>query len=131
MAEWSQKTEQLIREIGDFLDTNIRDVVNPKASTLATSARVAFNAKSKGVPLFKRLRDELGIDIRKDWEGGLKSLADLCEANGSDAGDKIKKVLPVAKQLFDEFGFGVHTAPPGKLEAMKMLKKIKKKGIDF
>lgn len=131
MTAWCPKTEQLIRDIGDFLDDNIRDVVNPKASTIATSARVAFNAKAKGVPLFRRLKDDLGIDIRKDWEGGLKQLADLCAVNGSDAGDKIRKVLPVAKQLSDEFGFGLHAAPPGKLEAMKILKKIKKKGIDY
>lgn len=131
MTDWNPKTEALIREIGDFIDAQLRDVVDPRASSLGTSARVAFNIKSKGVPLFRRAEKELGLDLKKDWEGGLKGLVALCEQNGSDAGAKICKVIPVARQLADEFGFGLHKEPPGKLEALRLLKQIKKKGIRF
>ncbi|MEZ0260970.1 MAG: hypothetical protein ACAH80_08170 [Alphaproteobacteria bacterium] len=130
MADWTPENEKLIRELGDFMDKQMRDVLDPKASTLGTSSRVAFNFASHGMGLFKRAEAQLGMD-RKDPHGALQKLVDLCEANGSDAAAKIKKVMPIAKQLADEFGFGPDSHEMGKLEQLRVLKKIKNKGIKY
>jgi hypothetical protein len=130
MTDWTPENEKLIRELGDFMDKQMRDVLDPKASTLGTSSRVAFNFASHGASLFKRAEAQLGLD-RHDPHGSAQKLIDLCEKNGSDAAVKLKKVLPVAKQLADEFGFGPQSHEMGKLEQLRILKKIKNKGIKY
>ena len=129
MVEWTPKTEQLIRDVSDFVDKQFRTVLDPEIGVTSTIARL-FNAKSTGEHLFKRAINELEIDLSADPEHSLKKVIDLAEANGSDAADKLKRAAPVAKQLAEEFGFGPDTKM-GKLQQLSTLNKIKKKGIKY
>jgi hypothetical protein len=129
MTEWNPKNEQLIRDIGDFVDKQMRDILDPNVSTPATIKHL-FNARATGMHLFERATKELGLDLKGDWEGSTKHIIDLCEQNGSDAADKIKKIIPVAQRLADEFGFGPDTKM-GKIQQVMVLGKIKKKNIKF
>ena len=131
MPKWTPETEKLISDIGDFIDKQMRDVVDPSASTLGTSSRVAFNVASTGKGLFQRAVTELEVDLKTHWEDSMKKIIDLAESNGSHAADKIKKAMPVAKQLADEFGFTPDNREMGKLQMMGLLKQIKKKNIKY
>jgi len=129
MTEWNPKTEQLIRDVSDFVDKMMRDIVDPNIGTAATIMHV-FNEASTAKNLYQRAESELGINLKQDWQGSIKKVIDLAEANNSNAADKLKKILPVAKQLADEFGFGPDTKM-GKIKQVMTLNKIKKKGITF
>jgi hypothetical protein len=127
--EWNPSNEKLIRDIGDFIDKQVRDILDPNVSTPATITRL-FNARSTGEALFNRATKELGLDFKGDIEGAAKTIIETCEKNGSDAAAKIKKAVPVAKQLADEFGLG----PDSKVSKWKapiLLAKVKKKGIKY
>ena len=129
MTEWNPKTEQLIRDVSDFVDKMLREVVDPNIGTATTIAHL-FNERATAKSMYERAESELGIDLKKDWQGSIKKVIDLADANGSNAADKLKKVLPVAKQLADEFDFGPDTKM-GKIKQVWTLNKIKKKGITF
>ena len=128
MTEWNPKTEQLIRELSDYIDTQFRDIIDSKASTLGTSSRLAFRHASTGAKLMERARDELGMKP-DSWDADCARIIQLCKDNGSNAADKLEKIVPVVKQLSKEFGLGPGNMEAGKLEQMKRLKQVKKKGI--
>jgi hypothetical protein len=128
MTEWNPKTEQLIRELSDYIDTQFRDIIDPKASTLGTSSRLAFRHASTGAKLLERARDELGMKP-DSWDADCERVIKLCKDNGSNAADKLEKIVPVVKQLSKEFGLGPANADAGKMEQLKRLKAVKKKGI--
>ena len=128
MTEWNPKTEQLIRDLSDYIDAQFRDIIDPKASTMGTSSRVAFRHASTGRNLLERARDELGMKP-ETWDADCERVIQLCKGNGSNAADKLEKIVPVVKQLSKEFGLGPTSEPPGKLEQLKRLKQVKKKGI--
>jgi hypothetical protein len=128
MTEWNPKTEQLIRDLSDYIDTQFRDIIDSKASTLGTSSRLAFRHASTGQKLMERARDELGMKP-DTWDADCERIIKLCKDNASNAADKLEKIVPVVKQLSKEFGLGPSDAGAGKLEQMKRLKAVKKKGI--
>lgn len=127
MIQWTPKVEQLIRDIGDYLEDQMRDLIDQKAGVIGTSSRMAFRHASKGARLMDRAQDELNCNIN-DPDNSVQAVIDLAEANGSDAAAKIKKVLPLAKQIAKEFGVGPEAANMGKLEQLQKLKAVKKKG---
>jgi hypothetical protein len=130
MTEWNPKTEQLIRDLSDYIDTQFRDIIDSKASTLGTSSRLAFRHASTGAKLLERAQSELGMKP-ETWDADCDRVIKLCKDNGSNAADKLEKIVPVVKQLSKEFGLGPQDAGAGKLEQMKRLKAVKKKGIKF
>jgi hypothetical protein len=107
-----------------------RSVIDPKASTLGTSSRVAFRHASTGRGLLEKARDVLGMKP-ESWDADCARVIKLCKDNGSNAADKLEKIVPIVQQLSKEFGIGPTSEPPGKLEQMKRLKQVKKKGIKF
>lgn len=127
MTEWNPKTEKLIRDVSDFVYKMTGELLDPNVGTASTIKHL-FNERAAAKSLYDRATSELGIDLRNDWQGSIKKVIDLAEANNSDAADKLKKVLPVAKQLVDEFGFGPDTEM-GYLKQVMTLNKIKKKNI--
>lgn len=128
MTEWNPKTEQLIRDLSDYIDTQFRDIIDPKASTLGTSSRCAFRHASTGVKLLERAKNELGVKA-ESWDADCERIIKLAKDNGSNAANKLEKVYPVVKQLSKEFGLGPGNMEGGKLEQMKRLKQVKKKGL--
>ncbi|MDE1152337.1 MAG: hypothetical protein PW788_07355 [Micavibrio sp.] len=127
MTEWTPKVEQLIRDVGDYLEAQMKDLIDPAAGALGTSSRMAFRHASNGQRLMDRAANELGCNL-SDWNGSLQKVVELAEANNSDAAAKIKRVLPLAKRIADEFGIGEQSAGMGKLEQFQKLKQVKKKG---
>jgi len=127
MTEWTPKVEQLIRDIGDYLEAQMKDLIDPSAGALGTSSRMAFRHASTGQRLMDRAEAELDCSL-SDWNGTLQKVIDLAEANNSDAAAKIKRVLPLAKRIADEFGIGAHSSGMGKIEQFQKLKQVKKKG---
>jgi hypothetical protein len=128
MTEWNPKTEQLIRDLSDYIDLQFRDIIDPKASTLGTSSRLAFRHASTGAKLMERAQSELGMKP-ETWDADVERVIKLAKDNGSNAADKMEKIVPVVKQLSKEFGLGPGNVHAGKLEQMKRLKQVKKKGI--
>ena len=97
MPAWSPKIEKLIRKLGDYTDSQMKDLLDPKASAGGTALRAVFRGAAIGIPLRRRLKKE-GLQF-DDWLPGLQKIVDLAEQNGSDAAEKIKKSIPVATQL--------------------------------
>ena len=128
MTEWNPKTEQLIRDLSEYIDTQFRDIIDPKASTLGTSSRLAFRHASHGAKLLERAHTELGMNA-ETWDADVERIIRLAKENGSTAADKLEKIVPVVKQISKEFGLGPGNLEAGKLEQMKRLKQVKKKGI--
>lgn len=128
MTEWTPKTEQLIRDLSDYIDIQFRDIIDTKASTFGTTSRLAFRHASHGAKLMERAQTELGV-TKETWDADVDRLIKLCKENGSNAADKLEKIVPVVKQLSKEFGLGPSNIEAGKLEQMKRLKQVKKKGI--
>ena len=127
MTQWTPKVEQLIRDIGDYLEDQMRDLIDQKAGVIGTSSRMAFRHASKGARLIDRAQTELGCNIN-DPDNSVQAVIDLAEANGSDAAAKIKKVLPLVKEIAKDFGLGTGDTNMGKLEQLQKLKAVKKKG---
>lgn len=128
MTEWNPKTEQLIRDLSDYVDAQMRDIIDPKASTLGTSSRCAFRHASTGAKLLQRAHDELGMGPAT-WDADCERIIALAKENGSNAADKLAKIVPIAKQLSKEFGLGPNDVEASKFEQLKRLKQVKKKGI--
>ncbi len=126
MTEWNPKTEQLIREASEFAFKTFSEVLDPNIGTARTITHL-FNQRAAAEDIYGRVTNELGVDLRKDWQGGIKKIIALADANNSDAADKLKKIVPVAQQLVDEFGFTPDTKM-GPIKATMTLNKIKKKG---
>jgi len=127
MTQWNPTTEQLIRDLGDYLDAQMRDLIDPKAGVFGSSTRMAFRHASKGQYLVDRAGAELGC-TPDDWHGSLQRIVELAEANGSKAADKIKNVLPLAKRIADEFGITPQSQNMDKIEQLQKLKEVKKRG---
>src|SRR5690349_16024608 len=111
MAEvkWGGDLEGEIRELGDYVEKQMKDLLNPKASVTGSALRIAFRAvvgTQMRDSIFRREGldyTDFGLKPRHGWMEDLQTLVDLAEANKSDAADKIKKALPVAKELTEAF----------------------------
>src|ERR1700722_14950093 len=130
MTEWNEKNEKLIRDFGDFVDKLARTAMDPETGTMKTLTSL-FMMKSTGEKLVKSLISDLGCEFDKDWSGALDKVIKLAEDNNSDAAAKIKKILPQAKLLAQEFGIGPGSEKMGKLEQLSKLKELKKRNIKF
>jgi hypothetical protein len=122
MTEWNPKIEMLIRELGDYTERQMKDLLKSDAPVTGTALRCVFRGVSTGIPLKRRLQKE-GL-VFNNWLDGLQSLVELSEKNGSNAAEKIKKALPVAEKLNDEF----KTVPGG---VLKKIKYAKCKGLSY
>ncbi|MEZ0224523.1 MAG: hypothetical protein ACAH83_08220 [Alphaproteobacteria bacterium] len=100
MTEWNPETEKLIRDLGDYLDKQMKDMLNPRASAAGTALRSVFRAVAVGKPL-KRRMNKAGL-TSVDYMKAMHATVELAEANSSDAGEKIKKILPVMEKLARE-----------------------------
>ncbi|MFA6992858.1 MAG: hypothetical protein WC269_06355 [Candidatus Gracilibacteria bacterium] len=103
MTEFTPKLEKLIREIGDYSETQMKDLLNPKAHPAASALRIAFRAVVDGEPLMKQAFTEAGWGYQQNWIPNLQKLVDIAEQNGSNAADQIKKSLPIATTLTAEY----------------------------
>jgi hypothetical protein len=121
---WSPALERSIRDLGDYVERQMKDLLNPAASVTGTSLRVAFRGVVQGMPLMDEACTEAGIRFA-GWMGSLKALSDMAEENGSDAAAKIRKALPVAEQLTAAFTTENARGIRGKV------KLAKSKGIEY
>lgn len=103
MAQWTPELEERIRKVGDYVEKQMKDLLNPAAGVTGTSLRVAFRGATTGMVRMGDACMEAGIDFRGDWMRDLQKLCDIADANKSDAADKIKKALPIAAQLTTDF----------------------------
>lgn len=103
MATWNPDMEPHLRKLGDYLETQIKDLLDPSTSVTGTSMRIMFRTMASGMRAIDHACDKAGMDFSGDWLGDLKTLCDLAEKNGSDAAAKIRKALPVAEELTDLF----------------------------
>lgn len=95
MAEYTPELDRLISAYGDFFETQLKDMLNPKTSALASTLRISFRMKTKGEPLRDKIFEKTGWDVAGDTEKHLAALVEMAEQNGSSAGQKIKAALPV------------------------------------
>lgn len=101
---WNPKLEKLIYEAGDFLEQQTRELLDPKSWAVTTAAKIAFNNASTGKALKARM-EEMGFTLPdenatpQEAINSMRALVALAEENGSNAADKIKKLIPVAELL--------------------------------
>ena len=131
MAAWTPKLESLIFKVGEYADTQIKDLIDPKAGAKASAVRIAFRYAAQGKPLMEKACKEAGFEFREDFDfvtgictGCLYQLAGIAEQNGSHAAEKIRKVLPVAMEVMR----GV-TEEHGSM--VGQIKNIKQKNIQY
>jgi hypothetical protein len=125
MAAWNRALENTIRALGDYVENQMNDLVNPKASAAMTSLRMAFRSVARGLPLMHNACVRAGRKFNGDWIGDLRALTDLAEANHSDAAAKIRKALPLASEMIESFRKEKATS------ILAMTRLAKKKGIQY
>ena len=101
MAEYTPELDKLISAYGDFFETQLKDMLNPKTSALASTLRISFRMKTTGEPLRDKIFAKTGWDVAGDTEKHLAALVDMAEQNGSSAGQKIKSALPVFTKMME------------------------------
>lgn len=126
MAPWTPQLETLIRDLGEYVDTQMKDLLDPKGNSFTTSTRLAFRHASTGASAMKNACREAGWEFKGEWLGDLKKLCDLAEANSSDSAAKIKKALPVANELTSLFSSDDDSG-----SIRKKVKLVKAKGIQY
>lgn len=99
MAEYTPELDRLISAYGDFFETQLKDMLNPKSNAVTSTLRIAFRMRTKGVPLRDKIFAKTGWDVAGETEKHLAALVELAEQNGSSAGQKIKAALPVFKKM--------------------------------
>lgn len=126
MTEWNPETEKLIRDLGDYLEKQTNDALNPRASAAGTALRSIFRAVAAGKPLKRRMK-KAGL-TSVDYMKGMHSMVELAEAHSSDAAEKIKKILPVMEKLARE----PDMEKGGLLTQIKFIKRyVKNNGISY
>ncbi|MBI3440802.1 MAG: hypothetical protein HY052_03195 [Proteobacteria bacterium] len=117
MSSLPRKLDELIRDVGDYTEVQMKDLLNQKASTGGSALRMAFRFATTGKSVMKKACEEAGIQF-EGWLTSLNKLVEIAEKTGSTAADKIKKAIPVATQLTAEF----EAQPGGVLKKIKIAK---------
>jgi hypothetical protein len=89
MTQWTPELEGLIRKVGEAMDKQMKDLVNPEKSVLGSGLRAAFRGRGGIHPLLKQVCNEAGVDFNPD--STMRALIKLCEENNSDAASNLKK----------------------------------------
>jgi len=101
MTQWTPQIEKLIREVGEKIDKQMKNFVNPKKGNVSTFLRCIFNGKSVQAALAKASK-EAGLEY-KGWSQAQQNLIELAAQNNSDAADKIKKWAAVSDDIAAQF----------------------------
>lgn len=120
MTQWTPKLEKLIRELGEYTEKQMRDLLNPEAAATLSALRITFRGFTRGLPAMKKTCAEAGLDFENyDWLSKLQKLAEIADQNNSDAADKIKKALPIANQLEQIFKQTGNNDPLSRIKTAK------------
>ncbi len=103
MAKWTPELEALIRTVGNAVDKQMQDFVNPKSGVLGSGLRTVFRSVTQVTPAVNKACKKAGLPQTRDWQGNMQKLIELAEQNGSNAADKIKKWLPVSKDIASQY----------------------------
>lgn len=133
MTEWTPKLEKLIRNVGDYVETQLKDLVDPKATTAATALRMFFRAAATGAPLLKQTYKEADLpqhgstrSMRVD--NRLQALVEIAEKNGSDAASKIKRGIAVVEQMKKSASTAGKATLP---DVLRRIRQAKQQNIKF
>ncbi|PJB73087.1 MAG: hypothetical protein CO093_01330, partial [Alphaproteobacteria bacterium CG_4_9_14_3_um_filter_47_13] len=88
----------MVHELGDYVETNYKHMTNPNQSVLGSTVRCIFNAISWGTPLLNKVSEYYGIPV-KGWHDTLDKIIESTESLGSDAAEKIKTYTEKTKAL--------------------------------
>ena len=99
MAKWDKDLETLISKLGDYVDIQMKILLDVKSGAKTSATKIAFNFAVKGKPLMDETCRKLGFKFKGIWKADFEEIIKLAEENNSPAADKIKKALPVVKQL--------------------------------
>ncbi len=133
MTEWTPDFENLVRKVGDYVEIQLKDLIDPKSTTIATALRMSFRAAATGAPLLKQTYKEAGLSRRDPlhsmWEDArLNELVKIAETNGSDAASKIKRGIAVVELMKK----GADTEGKATLsDALRRIGRAKQKDIKF
>ncbi len=104
MTQWDSDLEDIISEVGDYAEAQMRDIIDPKASTFGSVARIFYRAAKTGNIIVRLAFFKAGLEFENGTGfSPLQPLVDIAEQNGSTAGDKIKNVILVEKTLKNGF----------------------------
>jgi hypothetical protein len=110
MAKWSNELETEIRDLGEYVDKQMKDLLNPEAGVNGSALRIAFRHAFEGKQRLDNILrydsidyTNMGLNPRHSWTEDLKMLSDLADENMSTAGEKIKKALAVVPVLEEAF----------------------------
>ncbi|MBI3441852.1 MAG: hypothetical protein HY052_08670 [Proteobacteria bacterium] len=133
MATWTPELEKLIRAVGEYAETQMKDILNPKASVIGTTLRALFRAvASDGGKLVPKACRQAGYEFKGPGFSDLQGLVDLAEQNDSTAAEKIKKVISTQQKLTEAY----HKDPsikgtPTPADIFRRVKVGKRQGIQY
>ncbi len=127
MPGYTPKLDGLIREYGDFFEAQLKDMLNPNASTLGTTLRCAFRTKTKGEPLRDKIHAETGWDVAAAPEKHIPALIEMAEQNNSAAAAKLKEAMPVYTKMMS----ALEDALPGEITVIRGVRQAKKLNLSY
>lgn len=122
MPRFTPKLDGLIRSYGDFMEAQLKDMMNPDMGSLKTALRIGFRTRTKGIPLRNKIHAATGWDIAADPEKHLTALVELAERHGSTAAQKLKAAMPAFTKMMSS----LDNLPEktGLLKGMRQAKKL-------
>ena len=100
MTTWTPKLEQAIRAVGDFLEAQGKDGVDPGPSIEDTVKSLTARFNTVGAPVMLTAFKEAGLPANWTlYDSNLQQLIDLAKMNNSDAADKIIRASTFETEL--------------------------------
>ena len=129
MTQWTPELEALIRRYSEYHDEQMRDALNPTTSAEDTLLRMDFRHESYGKRIYTKICAAMNMDASSPYndtyEKNMQQMVDLAAQNGSDAADKLKKVLDVGRQIL-----GDRKDPPSR-DPVENIRRAKLKNIQY
>lgn len=98
MTQWNSDIEASVRAAGDYADLQMKEMLRPDATAVASFLRMTFRAVA-GASVLTQACQDAGYKFSGPGFSSLQGLVDLAEANGSDSANKIKTVIRAETEL--------------------------------
>jgi hypothetical protein len=115
-----QQLDQLVENLGNYVEKNYTELVNPKHSTLRSTLSVLFYAAANGSSTLHKAANAYGIKVTS-WHDTLDKIVEATEARGSTAAQKIKDTVVKTKKLDQVFKASNANNPWAKVKLAKKM----------
>lgn len=100
MTQWTPQLEADIRKLGDLCEKQVTTAIDPEKNAVTSTLSFVFRDTVQVVPLLKRINKKIeGEYVDAKWQDSMEKIVAIAEANNSDAAGKIKKSIPVGREM--------------------------------